>query len=89
MATVLPTPQDVDSKVTWTQAKYLAEQIKQRHPDADCVYGIPRGGIAVAGLIDLPMFDLPLHSPTPLMIAEPSSCTSTTSSPTLTAAPEM
>lgn len=70
MAIIVPTPQDVDSKVTWTQAKLLAEQIRQRHPDADCVYGIPRGGIAVAGLVDLPMFDLPLHSPTPLMIAE-------------------
>jgi GTP cyclohydrolase IA len=70
MASIMPTAQDVDSKVTWSQAKSLAERIKARHPNTDCVYGIPRGGIAVAGFVDLPMFDLPLHNPTPLMIAE-------------------
>ena len=69
MEAIVPASQDVDSQITWSRAKQLADKIKQRNPNADCVYGIPRGGIPVAAMIDLPMLTVPFHNPTPEVLA--------------------
>jgi len=69
MENFVPTAQDVGGQVTWSRVKLLADKIRKRHPDVDCVYGIPRGGIPVAGMLDLPYLITPFHNPTPQVIA--------------------
>lgn len=62
MATVDATPQvGVARSLTWLEVAKAAGAIAVRHPRANLVYGIPRGGLPVAGFTGLTMICPPCH----------------------------
>lgn len=69
MAAFDATAQGMARAVTWREASLLAEQMVKRNPQATAVYGIPRGGIAVAALTGLRLI-LPPEPVTPESLAE-------------------
>lgn len=41
--------------VSWLEVKQMAQELRDRNPDANLVYGVPMGGIPVAALTGLPL----------------------------------
>lgn len=61
--------QSLEPSLTWRDAQRLAADVARRNPFATAVYGVPRGGVAVAALTGLPIYTPPWASVTPDRLA--------------------